>query len=147
VNLTLLNQTVLALDDAPTDTLLDYGGRIDAAKALLKEISQRWEAAMVSRIERDGPIEVGPIRYYAGPDKDTKCVDVRATTEACMDAAQGDVDAYTSVLSSNAYKPGACRKLLPPEKFDALFVTTERVVLKEGKPAKQLQKVNTSFLK
>jgi hypothetical protein len=134
-------------EETPTDVLLEVGDKIAALGEFVRDLKRQWESKMVDRIEAAGPIVVGDIRYYVGPDKDTKCVNQTATLEACMEASGGDVAAFTEVLSSNAFKPGACRKLLAPERFAVLFVTTERVVLKEGKPAKQLQKTDTRFLR
>lgn len=133
--------------ETPTDVLLQVGDKLQRLSELLRELKQLHEAKMIERIERDGPIVAGDIRWYVGAKKMTRCSDVPATVEALLTATGGDLTRFSEHLSSGAVKYGAARQTLPADEYGRLFVTTEEPELKEGKPTKVLQKINTAFLR
>ncbi len=69
-----------------------------------------------------------------------------ATVEALLTATNGDFQAFCEVLSSNALKHGAARKVLPEEVYSQFFVTEVAEDLKEGGTKKKLQKFDERFL-
>lgn len=144
---TLVNQLATLSTDSPKEQVLDVYDRVCLLKSLAKELAQMADAAMVEWIKANGEIEVGDLRYYVGKSKDTKCKDVRRTMESALNATGGDVDALVGLLSSGAWKPGACRQVLPPEEYAECFHTVEVEDVKTGKPKVGLQKVNTAFIK
>lgn len=129
------------------DDALALGMRIDGWIARMRELKAAWEECMIALIRQHGEIVNGDLRYYIGTDKTTKATDQQKVLETLMDKLGGDIELVCSCLSANAWKPGACRKLLPPESFDALFVTTEKPDLLTGKPKRGLQKVDQRFIK
>lgn len=138
---------VLEFGGASKARLLEAMNFVDALKEVTRSLSERLEAAAIAWIEQNGEIESGEIRYYVGPNKTTKCLDLKATVEAVLTATGGDTDAFVRTLSTSAFKHGACREVLPPEDYAALFKTTETPDLKTGVASKRLQKVNERFLK
>jgi hypothetical protein len=132
-------------DDAPVPVLLEAGDKLAALGEFLKEARAMWEAKMVEHIQRNGPVEVGTVRYYVGPKRTTKCVDVPGAVEALLAKVEGDFQRFCDHLSSGAVKYGAARDTLDPADFDRLFTTTEETELKEGKP--RLQRVDTKYLR
>lgn len=123
----------------------------DVVRAQLERAKERAKAvdeAMLEHIEATGEdIVIGDVRYYAAHPKDIDCPDKEATAVAVLEAVGGDMRRFGECLSSDAFKPGACRKVLAPEVFDRCFVTTVRDKLAEGKPAaKRLVAADTRFL-
>lgn len=143
----ILAQVANLSPDATQDEVLDVLGRIAAAKDAIRELGSMAEEAAIQWIEANGDIEVGDVRYYVGTNRTTKCTDTRATMEAALNATGGDIDAMCELLSSGAWKPGACRKTLSPDDFDMLFTTSETLDLKTGKPKRGLQRVDQRFIK
>lgn len=109
-----------------------------------RELKDRMEQATIKYIQAHGPIEDGTKRYYVAANKSTKCVDVRRTVEALLNAVGGDVDAFTDCLSSGAFKPAATKKVLGEAGAD-LFVTTETPDLKTGEIKPRLQCADERF--
>lgn len=123
---------------------IDFTQRLKEIHAQLKD---RLEVAAIAFIKKHGDIQDGTRRFYVGVAKTTKCTDLRGTIEAVLLASGGDFDAFAGCLSSNAFKPGACKDILG-EAFGKLFKTSDEDEMREGKPAKQkLQKVDTRFIK
>ena len=102
---------------------------VDALKALARDLDAKFDAAAIKWIQANGEITSGTRRLYVGPNKTTKCKDVKATVGAVLDACGGDLEQFTECLSSGAFKPGATKKLLG-DKADALFETVETADLK-----------------
>lgn len=110
-------------------------------------IKKLVEAEVLKWVQAHGELNTGNgIRYYAGVDKTTKCLNVPAAVEALIEAAGGDFNRFCDVLASGAIKHGAAKKLLPEEKYNQLFAVIEKEVLEEGKQ-KKLVKVDERFLK
>jgi hypothetical protein len=140
---------VSAIDaSTPFPDVANVLGLIDEGMRRLRELKAEAEAVAVEQLRRDGPQVVGTVRYYAGPTKDHKCRDVRATVDLLMGL---DLAVLGECLSTSAVKAGAFRKAVAdvgkPELFGEHFETVERWDVKEGKPTARLQKVDTAFLK
>jgi hypothetical protein len=133
--------------ESSQDEVLDVLQRISVAKQAIKELEAMAEESAIQWIDQNGDIVVGDVRYYVGKTKTTKCVDVRATMDAALTATGGDVDAMTELLSSGAWKHGACRKVLSPDDYERLFITTEKPDLKTDEPKRSLQRVDQRFVK
>ena len=150
--LTELELAVSTIDDGATlDLIGDTLGKLDFLKEQIRLAEHDLKARLVEYIKANGEFQLGPIRYYIGPDRETKCTNLRGCVEAVLVETGGDVDAFTCLLSMNAFKPGACKKLLPLSKYSELFLTTEKTRLKqgepEGPPQPQLQKVDQRFIR
>ena len=130
-----VKSSIVALDtDTATKddalTALMFAKRL---KEVARELSEQVEAGVIKLINRQGEIVDGSVRYYVGVVNTIKCLDVKATLEAILEASGGDCDAAVACMSANAWKPGASKKLLPPEVYDALFQSTVDDELREGK--------------
>lgn len=150
-----LEQRVWKMDaESSLEDVILCMNQVKAVKDRVKEIDRVMTDKVIAFIRHNGPFSVGPIRYYVGNAKTTKCVDLAIATETLLPVcsiAIGDADliAFVGLLSSNAYKHGAARALLTEkgqaELYDVLFQTKEEPELKEGKP--KLQAMNTDFIK
>ena len=147
MDLSIIDQTVISFgDDTPTDLLLDLGDRIAAARELVKEINRRWEAAMVERIDRDGPIKCGEILYRVGEPPKTTCLNLPGAVQAVLENVGGDFDLFCQHLSANALKHGACSKTLPPDVYAALFHTEHEKKLQHDEATpRRLAKISLAF--
>lgn len=102
-----------------------------AAKLAMMEAIWQWAKDAKSAIEQSaierlkeigGSVRVGEICYWVGREKkDPKCVNIKATVEALMDATGGDFEKFCQHLSANAIKHGAAKKTLGPDEFARLF--------------------------
>ncbi len=143
---------ILCIDPMmPAERVLEIYDVVRFWQQQLKELQQKCEAAMIAYIKATGrDLEVGNgVRYYVGKDKSTKCVDVPAAVTALMDATQGDMERFCSVLAANALKHGAARKVLPPDAYKQYFVETIKEALEEGKatvPVEKLIKADERFM-
>lgn len=134
-------------EDAPMAQVVATMDKLKAFQQTLNEYKRLMEDGVIDWIKKNGEIEVGDLRLYVGEERKIKCRDFKGTLEAILSASGGDMEALVSCLSSNAFKPGACRETLPPSKYRDLFVTTVEPDLKKGIAKKQkLLSVNKNFL-
>jgi hypothetical protein len=148
LDLAKIENGILELNpDVPEEKLFEMISAVGAAKTVVKELDRMLDNAMYERLLVCREIIYGDIRYYLGEDKTVKCVDVRATMNAVLDASGGDLDKMSECLSSNAFKPGETRKLLPSEVFDECFETKVKPTIREGRPSKAVLQANMRFLK
>ncbi len=120
-------------------------GILQAMKARIKELEAQHKEQMAEYIEANGPTTVGEIRYCLGYPKETESHDHPLLADEMMARCNGDWDEFCSHLVAQPFKPGSCRSLLG-EVFNKFFTVTEKTVLKEGKPAKQVLSVPTNLL-
>lgn len=113
---------------------------------IYRAINHRFEEAAIKWIELNGEIEDGEKRYYVGTQTTRKCLNVRATVEAILTETGGDLDAFTSALSTSAFKPAMACQILG-EKANGLFETVTAKDLKTGAPKKKLKGVDPKRLK
>lgn len=126
--------------------------RVEALKDFVRELDGHLKDAMKQWIEANGQdIEIGTKRWYLAPEKKVKERDPAQTCQTLLEVTGGDFGRMGECLSANAFKPGAIRKLLAElgqgEKFAELFDVQIGTKLAEGKPVKQLQVVDTRFIK
>ena len=148
-----LESDVIAI---PDDIDLDKLGRlIDAvrfAKEFVGTIDALLKCKMMDLIAERGDLTIGDIRYYVseGGRKKEKVKDNVLALDTLMTLAEGDMDGIGQALSSGWLKPGHFRTLCQaagkPELFDSIFETTVEDELREGKPKKRLESVDTKFL-
>lgn len=103
-----------------------------------RELKAKLEAAMIRFIQANGEVTIGPVRYYVGTKKTTKCLDNGEAVKSMLEL--GGVELLRDVLSSSAFKHGAARKRLAElgceDVYDRLFETSEEQELKDGKAVK-----------
>lgn len=113
-----------------------------------KELKEALDAKMIEKIEETGqPIVIGNICYTVSDPPVTKCMDLRGTLEALLEACGGDLDKVAGCIASQGWKHGACKSHLPADRYAELFETTRPKKLVAGEVVKQLQALNTDFAK
>lgn len=122
---------------------MHYRAALDKAKEDMRLI----DGAIIDHIEATGqPVPTGPTtELRATYPKDTDCLSNEETTDAVFAAVGGDVKRFAECLSANAFKHGACKRILPTDVYSLLFRTTTRSRLEE-KPRKVLAEVDRRFL-
>lgn len=141
---------VIMLDEnASPETLMQTYETIKFYQECLKRLKLMVEAAMMGKIKQSGPLIVREgVRYVVGTDKMTKCKDVAGAVNAVLDATGGDLAALNMVLSANAIKHGAAKKVLPLDVYGKFFeVITKESLEEEGKKKEKLMKLDDRFLK
>lgn len=117
--------------------------KVQAVEHFAKEVRGWLKERMLEIIAARGEdITIGEVRYYAAHPTDVDCTDAPGLLLALMRAREGDIEGVArDYLSKDAFKQGACKEPLGDE-WKRYFKTTQRTVLKEGKPVrvpKQLQ--------
>lgn len=136
---------IAAVESAATiETVALAMARVDRIKRAAREAAELLERVLFDWVQANGPLQIGPVRYYVGPVKKVKCRDVRQTLQAFL--GESDIDTLAECLSASAFKHGACEKLAPTVFADHFDVTYEEE-LKEGKPerVKKLQRADDRF--
>lgn len=147
-DLAIVENDILNINEwTTTDDLGTLRGQLAFFASKLKEMRALLDEKMLEIIAETGQdIQIGPIRYYAGLDKKTKCLDHLAALLALFETAAGDVAIVAGYIASDGLKPGACKSILG-DAFTKHFETTEVPVVKEGKPSKKLMTSNDEFMK
>jgi hypothetical protein len=138
-------QLIIAVN-AGTATADDVSAAMDelsALKTLLKTLEAGTEAAAAAFVTANGPVRMGKIEWRMTTAKTIKCNDPAATMGTLLELT--DVDTLADCLSSNAFKVAPVRNVLGPA-FDEHFTTTAKQDL-EGKPLKELTRIDTTFTK
>lgn len=132
---------------------------LDNLKAFVRDLEAKLRERLIAYITERGEFMIGDTRFYLGRAKETWCDDVPQYIRGLLIASE-DVDPATGeakvnfdkavaslneVLSANAVKPGAAKKLTP-ELFAKFFKTEEKVSLKKD-AGPDVQRVNVRFLK
>jgi hypothetical protein len=134
--------------ETPADNVLEIYDRIKFYKSELARIHGVCEQQMIEWIKANGDLELNDTsRFYVGDEKRVKCVNVPAAVEALITACNGDFTAFCEILSSNALKHGAAKKVLPAEVFEQFFATEVVEDLKTGAAKKKLLKADERFIK
>lgn len=126
------------------DAIADALGKVQHLLDEAKRYKAQLDAAMLEVVQARGPVTVGETLYLIKGEKETKCVDVPATAEAVLTASGGNFYAFCAVMVAQPWKHGACRELLPPDVYAALFHTEVRDKL-DRKPV--VVGVPTRFIK
>jgi hypothetical protein len=120
-------------------------GQADAIIAAAQELKRMVKAAGLEHVEHHGEFVVGDTRFYKTIDKTDKPRDVpRMTYKALAAKAGGDEDAVLECLAADAFKPGACRKLLGDE-YHLHFKTEIKYEVATGKPRKVIGTKSLTF--
>jgi hypothetical protein len=120
------------------DAVKVMGEFVADAKSRIAELKLEWIDA------RGEDMVIGDVRYYAGEAKTDKCRDAKRLLDTFI--TEHSIDDLAACLSSNAFKPGACKPILG-NAWGEHFVTESKPVIKEGKPVRGLQAINTRFVK
>ncbi len=124
---------------------------LDHAQFVKREVTAlvaQLEISILEWIQAHGDLIVSDsIRYYAGTSKTTKCVDLPAAVAALMEATGGNFEKFCEVLSANALKHGAAKKVMDPNVYDLCFKVEIKDTLEEGKPVKKLMKADDAFVR
>jgi hypothetical protein len=129
------------------EQIADNLGKLKALAERARELKRQFDEQLLEYIEANGDVTIGEVRYYAGYEKETKCVNVPGALTSLMIHAGGDVEVFCGALAANAIKHGAAKKILPPDEYDLYFVTSLKPDLKEGKPVKKVLAVKPEFCK
>jgi hypothetical protein len=128
--------------EATKEDVLTTMGFVKRLSEVAKDCRSQFEKLAVEWIDKNGEIEDGSVRWYVGKERKTKCVDVAGTVRAILDATGGDLERVAACLSSDPFKPASTLAMLReaggPEPSD-LFVTTEVMDMKEGKPKRSMK--------
>ncbi len=145
-----LESEVLALPERPEMTVDDAClllTKIDAAMKRAREMKAQLEAFLIGWLpDHGGEMVIGDVVHFVTNKKKVKCRNIPAAIDAILIACEGEVAAMADVLSSDAIKVGAARKLLGDAKFEELFETRFEEDL-DHKPVKVLASVNKAFVK
>lgn len=125
----------------------DALNKLDSIRDLERELRAVWKDRLIEHIQEHGPVSIGCKRYWVGNKKVTKVKDKAAALQALLTATSGDCDLIArDLLSSDAFKPGACKTVMTPEQWADVFEVTTKAELKDGKPAKELLDVDERFI-
>lgn len=138
----------LLAPDSPREQVVRLLDLRQLLRAYADRLIEASESAVIRWIEKNGEISVGTVRYYIGTSHTTKCVDNLGAMRAVLKAVGGDDEDMARFMVSGAFKPGACREVIPGDEYADLFRTTTRTELREGKPVpvRGLQKADTRFI-
>lgn len=142
----LSGEVVAIHDEVEAGQVAAIIDKMDAYKRRIKEIDATLKEALIDWINANGELTLGTKRYYVGSTKKTKPVDRIKLTIALIEAVQGDFDSFDEMLSANAFKPGACKKLLGDE-WGNHFEETIVEDVKTGKPKKDVKVIDERFVK
>src|SRR5690554_3989402 len=126
---------LLITPDSPDWTVAAVMDRLKAAEERLKQIKGFVTEKVIEWIEANGDLVIGDVRYYVGPKKITKCIDVPGAVAALLIASDGDFGKLCEFFASQPLKYGACKEPLG-DQWDQFFRVEEVIDLKEGKPKK-----------
>jgi hypothetical protein len=118
---------------------------LERGKLVMKAI----ESAMEQYITETGkPIVIGPVRFYVGEKKETKCVDQGEALRSLLELFGPDHIA-AQFLSTGAFKLGAIKKEVDEETYGRLFKVEVKQELKDGvaKAEKKLQSIDERFIR
>lgn len=142
-------------EDASDDQLAEYMLKAESIINIGKAIKEKLEQRLYAKLEQGGEFWIGEVMYYVGygPKKNV-CRNVGETLQLCWELTPDNGDEIArwkefgqTFLSSNAIKYGAFKKAAGIDAFNAHYdVIEEPKLLTDGKPAKQLQSINTKFI-
>jgi hypothetical protein len=142
------NQILAINDEATADHVADVLTRLDAYMQRGKALRETLEPLLTEWIKAHGELRIGEVRYYVGPKRTTKCIDVPGCVEALLIASGGDFGTLCEFFASQPLKYGACKEPLG-EAWAKFFNVVVEEELKDGevKPVKKIQRVDERFIK
>lgn len=124
--------------------------RIASAKQFLKEVEAKFKRKAAEVVERDGPFNCGPDRFYIGTTSKTECTDKQAALDLLLTLNQGDLEAVCKSFSSQPFRHGDIKRRLEgtelEDQFDKVFQKVTKDEVTTGKPVVGLKIINTDFL-
>jgi hypothetical protein len=136
--------------ESPVEDMVKAAGVESILKEFAKCITVIRKKKFVEWIEQNGrEIIIGSTKCYVGSETTTKCNSVPQAAEAIFLAVGGDIEAFKNCLASDAFKPGACKKILADE-FNKYFTVTVKPKLDEkgmDVSARQLIEINLDFVR
>jgi len=117
---------------ASKDAVLEAINVRDAMKQRVREVSERFDAALFEYIKQHGALDTGATRYYIGSKSEKKVKNVRDLVDAILET--GGAAALTMCLASDPFKITGVRATLGEEGASAHYDVTEVLDLKTGKP-------------
>ena len=124
---------------ADRDTFLAALNGVECIGREARALKDRWEKAAIAWINEHGEVECGDVRWYVGQETARYVTDPKALMEDILTETGGDLGSLVACLSSQPFKPGACRTVLG-NRMDRHFKTETKPDLKTGKPLKRLKK-------
>lgn len=139
-----LEKSIMAIiaTTAP-EQIKDVLDRLDLMADRIKECRSKLEASMIDWIRENGDLVIGPVRYYVGVKKTTKCINVPEAVTEILTACDGDLEKMCQAFAAQPIKHGYVKTILPEDVYARLFKTSDEDELKEGKP--KLQKFDERF--
>jgi hypothetical protein len=137
--------TILSVDE-PETALHAWLDLTDVLLARARQVRQMIESLAIEWISANGPTHFGDITYTVGYPKTVRCTDAVRCLGLVLDACGGDLDAAVAYLRSDPFKYGSIRNLLGEPVYAEMFKTETKPKLVEGKPQKELVKIDTRFL-
>ena len=144
---TLLMQ--IEAGEVSPDRVLEVLDAVDFAARTFTDFKRRVEKVAIAFINLRGDLVQGSVRRFVGHPKEVKLRDGKASEVMVLlfDACGGDFGQVCEYLASGPFKQGAIKKLIGDEKHEELFETIVKEKLEEGKPVKQLIKIDSTFIK
>jgi hypothetical protein len=134
--------------EATIDQVAHASAYIEHHLRLAKEMKRLCDDAMIAWVKVNGPLVVGDnVTKVIKQEKSEKPKDKshQPVLSAAFDAAGGDMALVAGLIASDGIKPGALKRLVGQEKFDELYETTWKDVLRDGKPSERLVTQNKQF--
>lgn len=126
------------------DEVLQRLQAADRLAQLIRAYRSDLSDAIVSWIDTHGDLECGPIRYYTGSRKTTKCIDVGTVVEQVL--TDYSVEELIRAMTSQPFKHSNVERLLSRELYGQCYETTYERVMREGVAKKTLKRLDTRFV-
>jgi hypothetical protein len=133
-------------EESSADAVAGMLDRLKVVQEFAARFKQIVHAVAIAWIEHNGHLVIGDVRHYVGDNRTTKCPAPSKTLDALLTATGGDMEKVAGLLASDPFKHGACREYLGGQ-WDDHFIVEVKPKLLEGKPVKQLQSINTHFVR
>jgi hypothetical protein len=125
---------------AAIDALETLSVKVREWKRLLDDGLRDW----LETNKRD--LVIGSVRYYLAHPKETNCRSDKETLVSLLERF-GPEYVAEQFLAARWFKAGAIKAELEPDEFARLFDVVEKVKVEEGKPRKQVQKIDERFVR
>lgn len=113
----------------------------------MRETRAFANAALLAYLEENGDLTIGETRHYIGRKITEKCLNTEAALESAFTLTAGDIARVALLLSSSAWRPGACEVELGKDWRELHFKRTEESDPKTGKPRRVVKQVDERYQK
>lgn len=149
---------MLEIDDsAPLEKVQMFLTMREVLRQFLSAMDKDGNLRVVSWIKANGSFMLGETEYYTGPEKKTKCTDVRGAAMALMgitgeivDPGSGEVvslENLVDALSTDAFKPATAMKMLGIRAREFFEIVVKDKLKKDLTERSELRKSNTRFIR